>query len=135
MMRSAVFASKEVERNTRYRLISLADSPAATEARCGLDELAHRKHRTMRRYSANFPMIPVPLRFQSTRTTPTQRPNPLWVRSFSARGDKIFPVVSLIRSVSGAWIRIYAVIFTGKVMAKQENSDVISTGYTCYENP
>src|SRR6266404_3227414 len=82
----------------------------------------------MRRYSVNFPMIPVPLRFQSTRTTPTRWLNPLWVRSFSARGDEVFPVVSLIRS--GGWIRFYAVIFS---KAEKFYCDLSWLQY--YENP
>jgi hypothetical protein len=43
-------------------------------------------------------------------------------------------VIWLIRSVSGARIRIDRGFFSGKVMAKQGNSIVISVGYTCSEN-
>ena len=34
----------------------------------------------------------------------------------------------------GDWIRIDHGFFSNKVMAREENSIVISVGYTCYEN-
>jgi hypothetical protein len=51
-----------------------------------------------------------------------------------AKPNRDFHVIWLIRSVSGARIRIDRGFLSGKIMAKQENSIVISVDYTCYEN-
>jgi hypothetical protein len=50
-------------------------------------------------------------------------------------GVNYFRCLSWIRSVGREWIRIMRGVSSGKVVAKQENSVVISCGYTCNENP